>query len=457
MLQPRIRIDDLPGDDGPPILGNTLRYFGDPYQFHSEMRERYGEVYRTRAFLNRYVVVASREAVGYVLADSEANFSSKLGWEKSLGRMFPNSLITMDFAEHRHHRQIIQSAFRPSAMQGYAALLNQVVTASVDGWDASPVLKIYPALQSLALAITMEVLFGLDSQGEIESIRRKYLKVLRGLTAFIRYPWPGTPIRRGLLARDDIHEHFRPLLAQRRNAAGSDLLTRLCLAADEHGNQLSDTAILQHLVQLLSAGYDTTSTALTMALYYLARFPHWQERLRARSQQLGEAPVSYERAAELVEHEWVLNEVLRLYPPGIGVLRKTLRDCHYKHYAIPAHSFVLVDAGTVHRSSEYWTEPLAFDPERFAPGREEHKRHKYQWIPFGGGKHVCIGQHFGTLFAKITLHQLLLRFRFEAVDGERMAFSYIPNVAPKNGLPLRITRLPAPERSVHSGSAAIHL
>jgi cytochrome P450 len=232
MLQPRIRIDDLPGDDGLPLLGNTLHYFRDPYQFHSEMRDRYGEVYRSRAFLARFVVVASREGAGYVLSDSEANFSSKLGWERSLGRLFPNSLVTMDFAEHRHHRQIIQSAFRPSAMQGYAALLNQVVAASVGRWDASPVVTVYPALQSLALAITMEVLLGLDSQRDVEFIRRKYLTVLRGITAIVPYPWPGTSLRQALLARDDIGEHFRPLLAQRRSAAGSDLLTHLCLAAD---------------------------------------------------------------------------------------------------------------------------------------------------------------------------------------------------------------------------------
>jgi cytochrome P450 len=101
----------------------------------------------------------------------------------------------------------------------------------------------------------------------------------------------------------------------------------------------------------------------------------------------------------------------------------------------------MVDIGYVHRSEEYWTDPMRFDPERFSPGRAEHRRRKYQWAPFGGGAHVCIGMQFALMAARIVLHHVLTRYRIERARDKEAGFIILPITRPKDGLPLRITRL----------------
>jgi cytochrome P450 len=82
-----------------------------------------------------------------------------------------------------------------------------------------------------------------------------------------------------------------------------------------------------------------------------------------------------------------------------------------------------------------WTNPHDFDPERFAPGRAEHKRHAYAYVPFGGGAHLCIGQHFADMDVKSVMHQLLRRFRWHTADGYRMPYQLVPIAKPRDGLP----------------------
>ena len=209
----------------------------------------------------------------------------------------------------------------------------------------------------------------------------------------------------------------------------------------EEGAAFTDDAILFHLITVLSAAHDTSTTSLTVALHYLSKHTDWQERLREKSLRLGKGNVTFEQLEELDEHDWVFREALRLYPPAPQMFRRSLRDCELKGQHIPAKTQVMVDVGWVHRSDEYWTDAKAFDPERFSPARAEHKRHKYQFAPFGGGAHICIGMQFALMTARLVLHHLLTRYRFVRTSAKDSKFVILPITQPKDGLPLRVTPL----------------
>ena len=93
-----------------------------------------------------------------------------------------------------------------------------------------------------------------------------------------------------------------------------------------------------------------------------------------------------------------------------------------------------------HYLEEWWTEPRKFDPERFAPERAEHKRHFYQWLPFGGGSHKCIGLNFAEIQVKIVLFHLLKHFRIEVAPDYVMPYNPVPISFPTDGLPVRFRR-----------------
>jgi cytochrome P450 len=88
-----------------------------------------------------------------------------------------------------------------------------------------------------------------------------------------------------------------------------------------------------------------------------------------------------------------------------------------------------------------WTHPHDFDPERFSPERAEHRRHAYAYLPFGGGAHLCIGQHFADMEVKAVMHQVLRRFRFSVREGYRMPYQLVPIAKPRDGLPIVLKTL----------------
>ncbi len=433
-------IRHLPGNDGWPLVGNTFKYLLNTYGFGRQMRDTYGEIYRSRAFFLNFVVLASPDGIELVLRDEESNFSSKLGWEPFLARLFPNALPTMDFDEHRFHRKIMQSVFRQAAMEAYCELINESVERGLAEWGRSEVIKAYPSVKAMMLDIAAKAFLGINLERDADFINKTFITVNNGLAPIIPYPLPGTAIWKALRARQALFDYFRPMIRERKVSDGKDIFTRLCQAKDEEGQSFTEQAVLDHLVNVLSAAHDTSTTSLTITLYYLAKHPEWQQRLREISDAIPAGPVGYNALDQLEEYEWVFKEALRIYPPAPQLFRRCLKETTFKNAVIPANTQVMVDVGYTHRSELYWSNPMQFDPERFAPGREEHKRHKYQFAPFGGGAHICIGMQFALMAAKLMLHHLLRQYTVELACDEPVAFTILPITHPRNGLPIKLVR-----------------
>jgi cytochrome P450 len=214
-------------------------------------------------------------------------------------------------------------------------------------------------------------------------------------------------------------------------------LSVLCQTSDEDGNSFSDADIVNHMIFLMMAAHDTsTSTATTMA-HYLAANPEWQERCRDESDRLGDGPVDIESLEKLESLELVMNESIRLVTPVQWAMRRTVRDTELLGHYIPKGTNVIAYPGLNHRLPELWTDPMKFDPERFAEPRNEHKQHRYAFSPFGGGSHKCIGMVFGTLEVKTIMHRLLRKYRLEeAHPGREAKWDYGGMPVPVDGLPI---------------------
>ena len=214
---------------------------------------------------------------------------------------------------------------------------------------------------------------------------------------------------RGLKARKLLEDYFARAGQGARGKEGTDLLTVLCQTEDEDGNRFSDEDIVNHMIFLMMAAHDTsTSTATTMA-YNLAANPEWQERCRDESDRLGDGPLDIESLEKLESLDLVMNESIRLVTPVQWAMRQAVRDTDLLGYYIPKGTNVIAYPGMNHRLPELWTDPVKFDPERFAEPRNEHKKHRYAFTPFGGGAHKCIGMVFGQLEIKTIMHRLLRR------------------------------------------------
>jgi cytochrome P450 len=244
-------------------------------------------------------------------------------------------------------------------------------------------------------------------------------------------------MRKGVKARDYLVEFFTREIPARRNGSGQDFFSQFCRTTDEHGVPLPADAIVDHMNFLMMAAHDTITSSATSLVMLLGRNVEWQEKLRAEVAELGsnDGTVPFGQLDRLVLTEYAFKESLRLMPPVPSIPRRALRDFEFGGYHIPAGTFVGVNTAYTHHMPELWPEPKRFDPMRFSPEASKG-RHRFAWVPFGGGAHMCIGLHFATMQIRILMAQLLSRYRIELAPGAGAEWQIFPIPKPKDGLPV---------------------
>ena len=219
------------------------------------------------------------------------------------------------------------------------------------------------------------------------------------------------------------------------------MLTQLCNAAGEDGESFTDQEIVDHMIFLMMAAHDTTTSALTTMIYALARHPDWQERVRAEVRDQDGDALAFDALDRLAMTDNTFREALRLYTPVQVIPRRAEAAFEFKGFEIPAQTPLTVSPGFTHHMAELWREPERFDPPRFAPERAEDRAHRFAWVPFGGGAHKCIGLHFAFMQVKAFTYQFLRRYRVGLPDDYRIDMALVPIPRPRDGLPITLEAL----------------
>ena len=434
-------LSHIPGDDGLPFFGNTFRLLADPKGEVERLAQRYGPVYRSRAFGLRITTLLGPEANEFVLFDRQKLFSSAQGWNPFLGKLFPRGLMLLDFDEHRIHRKALSVAFKTEPMRAYLAGLNASIAKGVAGWGGRDML-FYPAIKQLTLDLAATSFFGRELGPDMDALKRAFIDMVAAAIAVVRVPLPGTLMARGVKGRKFMVEFLGREIETRRRAQGDDLFSQLCKASTDDGRLLSAQEIVDHMSFLMMAAHDTLTSSLTSFVWFLAANPAWQTRLREEiaALALGAGALPYERLDDLPLTEMAFKESLRLIPPVPTIPRRTLRDTEFRGFKIPAGARVGVNPLYTHHMGEIWPEPETFDPLRFTEANSQG-RHKYAYVPYGGGAHMCLGLHFAYMQAKCFAVHFLSRVEASVAPGYAPKWQMWPIPKPKDGLRLSLRAL----------------
>jgi cytochrome P450 len=425
----------LPGESGHWLVGHTFEFLWRTQALMRELCERHGPNFRMRPLGNPLFVVGSPDAARDVLLDRDKNFSNQLGWGTSIGKLFARGLLLRDFEEHRVDRRIMQVAFRTEAMRGYVDSMHAPIQAAVGRWPRE--LRLYPQLKQLTLDMASRIFLGLPLDRDTRRINSAFIAAVAASIAVVRREIPGLAFARGMRGRRTLERFFDDLVRARRQQSGADLLSELCHAKSEQGERFSDRAISDHMIFLMMAAHDTTTSSLSTIIHCLLENPVWQERVREEIVARGGAPLGWDQRDELPTLGRCFDEALRLYPPVPFVARRSVRACTLAGLQIPANSALAVSPLVSHRLREFWSEPDRFDPDRFLPERAEHSKHSHLYYPFGGGAHICLGQHFARIQVKAVLSELLGRYRIHAPRTRRARkIAAVPIPRPLDGLPV---------------------
>ncbi len=424
----------------------TIQFLKDPLGHTRRNYEEYGSVFRRGDFGGWGVTLIGPEANELVLFNKDRLFSSEQGWHPVLQHLFPRGLMLMDDPEHRSHRKTLGVAFKPEPMRHYLGQLNEGIGRGLAAWIASPLpeatveFKFYPAIKKLTLDLAATSFLGIPWGPEADRINRAFVDMVAASIGIVRRPIPGTAMWRGVKGRKYMCEFFAREIPNRRGAHGDDFFTQFCNARDDDGNLLTDQEVIDHMNFLMMAAHDTLTSSLTSTVYYLARYPKWQEWAREEVFAYGEGPLSYDRLGDLERVEMCFKEAMRLNAPVPAIPRRAVKEFVFGNHRIPAGTQIGVNPMLTHRLPEIWPDPDQYDPLRFTPEASKG-RHKYAWVPFGGGAHMCLGLHFAYMQTKSFFFQLLGQYRISVADGYEADFQMFPMPKPKDGLPIRLERL----------------
>jgi cytochrome P450 len=429
----------VPGFGGMPLLGRSADVVLDGVGVSERAWQRLGPVSWMQAFGIRVVMALGPDATQAVFTNKDKAFSQS-GWQYFIGPFFRRGLMLLDFDEHMHHRRIMQEAFTRTRLAGYLQRADQLIHRDLQQWPASGTIYAYPTLKRLSLDIATDIFMGGAVGDDDDRLQRAFIDSVRAGTAILRHPLPGSRWHRGLEGRKVLEAFFRARLSDKRATDSDDLFAALCHVCTDEGEAFSDDDVVNHMIFLMMAAHDTSTITTSAVLAALAAHREWQDKARAQSMEI-DGELTLETLDGLTVLDLVIKESLRLVAPVPSLARRAIKDTELLGHFIPAGTQMTLSPWFSHYMPEIWTDPKSFDPERFAEPRREDKRHRFAWVPFGGGAHKCIGMYFGTQEVKTILHHLLRTYRWSTPPGYEVPWDLVALPMPADGLPLQLRPL----------------
>ncbi len=435
-----------PGPSGNTV-SRTLKIARDPLPILLGAYENYGPIFTLRLLHTQVVFMLGPEANHYVLVSHPENFHWR---ESSFGDLIPllgDGLLTIDDDYHDRARATMMPAFHREQVAASVQAMIAEATPALERLPHGATVDIYEWMRSLAMRIAMRALLGLDPDeaGKGAAAAEHFERALSfyGIDFALRFVrGPGSPWRKMIASRRVLDEIVYAEIAQRRAAPDPerlDVLSLLLGVRDEAGQGFSDTEVRDQLMTLMFAGHDTATSTLTFMMYELARRPDVIERLQEEQDRvLGDGVPDIEKLErEMPYLEMVLDEVLRLYPPAWIGPRRAVREFSWGGHSVPKGAYLNYCSWASHRIPEFFPEPEAFVPERFTRERKAALP-RGAYVPFGGGKRICIGKRFGQIEVKLVATMLLQRLRLDLLPGRTMTVRQMPTLSPRGGLKMRV-------------------
>jgi cytochrome P450 len=230
-------------------------------------------------------------------------------------------------------------------------------------------------------------------------------------------------------------------LIQRRRLVSEehfDFLEMLMMTRDRESDEpMSDKELIDEVLTLIVAGHETTAAALTWTWYLLNNHPQAAEQLQAEADRSSAEVMGLGAAEAMSFTHQVLQESLRLYPPGWLLTRRALEADELGGFAIAPRTDVFISPYMLHRHPAFWSDAEAFRPERFAD-TDTIERHKFAYIPFAVGPRHCIGENMAMFEMLVHMRTMARRFRLSRATDEPIEFEAQINLRPRSNLMMMV-------------------
>jgi cytochrome P450 len=406
------------------------------------------DILERRIFLRSLFVVNEPAAIKRVLIDNAANYQKTEITRRILEPGLGKGLITSEGETWRSHRRTMSPAFDTRSIAAYTPVMTTAAQELLAQWRNVPAgipVDVATSMMTVTLNIISRTMFSNDSDDIVEIMERSagryQLEMRPNIMDMLGLPrWLASLPRKNVAARTlgEFDRVVDRLIKERTRDPDSypkDLLARLVGARDEQtGVGMNAQEVRDHVITIFLAGHETTAMALTWTWFLLSQHPQVESKLHAEIDSVlgGRAPI-HEDLGKLVYTRMVIDESMRIYPPVHTIARQAVGDDTLAGRHIPKGSTVMIAPWLLHRHLKLWDNPSVFDPERFSAERSSG-RTRFSYLPFGGGKRLCIGAAFSLAEATILLATLAQRYSLRLAPGHRVEPQALITLRARHGM-----------------------
>jgi cytochrome P450 len=411
----------------PPGPQEKYRTSDDLLQWMDRQFKLFGDTYKASVF--GVDVYATRDLgfAQYVLVDNWHNYV-KGQWIGRVALLLGKGLMVSKGDLWKRQRKMIQPAFNPDSVATATQLISAVNARLLSKWQLAASrnenVNVTRDVSGMALEVVLRFIFGADY--ERLAIHFELLSA--------------DPARNAQFASSfrALGKIILDIIEQRRNAPPTfgGILSMLVQARDpQSSDSMPDGQIIDEVLTLIVAGHETTASTLNFCWYLISQHPEVEEKLsnELRTLQVLSEPIEFGDLAKFVYTRNVLDETMRLYPPGWLLPRKALHDDHLGEYFVPAGTEIYISPYFIQRHPALWENPDCFDPYRFSP-ENSRNRHRLATIPFSVGPRNCIGALFARVEMQIHLMTIASRLRLRYTESKPIELEAGVNLRSKSDL-----------------------
>jgi enediyne biosynthesis protein E7 len=401
-------------------------------EYMARAQERYGDVYRVyipRQNCYAYVI-HHPQAIRRVLISNHRNYKKGA----ALGRvkiLLGEGLMTSEGDTWRRRRSMLQPFFQRTVIGSFAHVLaagnDRLIARMEDKMARDELIDITAETSELTLRIVLEVLFGRD----LERLWDSFLSLMSDPVRDARFA------HRFRLLEDSVRGVIRE--RQERGADDADLLSMFMRAREKTtGSMLSEQELIDEVMTLIVAGHETTASSLNLAWFLMSQHAEVESRVHADIDAgCTEDARSIEDLSRLSYTRRFLAEVLRLYPPGWLLSRRSIEPDSLGDFQLPAGAEVLLPLFLVQRDARFWQDPEVFSPDRFEQPQSDQSA---AYLPFAAGPRHCIGEYLALCEMLMHVAMVARVYRLRCVSPPKLELQTEINLRALNPIQMQVVR-----------------
>lgn len=405
----------------------------DPLATFAGVQREYGDAVRIAFTAKHAFFLLNRpEYAEHVLVAHQDNYVKAFTY-RPLKAFLGDGLLTSKGHTWRRHRRLVQPVFSHRHVQSFAPAIVAAARERARHWAPGTSIDFAAEMRTLTMDVIGRVLFGIDLGREAESVGRAVSRLqnaaINASIVVALLPSVGSReqarsvttrvvpgLGHALMTLESLVSRIIDARIAAPHPQPSDLLD-LLLASGEGERPLSREEVQDEVMTLVLAGHETTANALTWALTLLSGYPAARDRLAAEvAEVVGDRDPDAADVDSLVWTQAVVSEAMRLYPPAWTIERDAVAADSVAGVEVSAGDTVIISPYLLHRHPEFWPNPEGFDPRRFLAD-EAPSRPRYAFLPFGGGRRICVGAGLAQLEATLALATLTQSARLDLVPG----------------------------------------